>query len=293
MFKKNKKLFYLALCAWALFSCNTKSGVKLTTDLRITAQIDKQNQAGVKIYLYRTLTDMEARVSPIDSAITNANGEAIFTDLRTSQYFVHAVIIKDNQVFNNSTEAYIFTDDLVENAVTVATIPLKRAFPYGTKMGKLKAIEVIRFDTTEFINNANCSPILKFDIIGEKLNGQAQLINSTKTVFDGVNPLQFCFQNGIPSNPARAGLINDNIIDFSQFNAFYLDIYFLNGTEYQLQPLSYLSSLNLTTSDKKSNSILANSSTGMLPTRVRMLEGFVSSQDRPIQTTVDLLIEWQ
>lgn len=274
--------------------CKNDMGENLTTELRVITQIDSANQGNVKVYIYRTLADMEARLNPLDSAVSNAGGVALFKSLKSAQYFVFASVLKDGYVYDNSKEAYYFTDDLIENAVTIATIPLKKSYVENSSVFQVKSIQVIRYDTTEWGSKKNCSPILKFELIGVDNSFNDVILDSTKTIYDGVNEIQFCYVDKIPGNAVVASVKNGALVNINNYSVFYLNVGIFDGARYRNQSGTYYSRyLSLRISAVLSQNLLKMRERGLLPKRLRIMEGFANDGSRAIQTTVDLLVEWK
>lgn len=288
------RIFFVCFFLIFLTQCNPRELTKLSTELRIKVVYNDSSVINANVSLYRNKADMESRIRRVASATTNSEGIALFKDVPTTQFYVYAYTQQQGVYCDNSEVTNVFYDDLVEGAITVATIQVKEARPINPSKMVFSSLELIKYDTTEWraATLSHCSEVLVFDLIGVRQNNLEQVVGSTSN-----NPRQLCYIQGIlqPSFSIPFDqTVELNITDYKQF---YLEVYKIdeNGNRVGYSPFYYTTYLNLNISDAKVSEIAQNPKGLPYPTRVRLMEGLVKSPPaiRGIETIVDAKILWK
>lgn len=276
-----------------LVACNNDKVEELTTELRVNVKVEGKDASGAKVYLYRSITDMETRTAPTDSAVTNGSGVAVFKNLKSVLYYIHAFYADENTYWDNSKSQYRLDDDLVDGAVTVANIELKNKRSALPSRMVIKGLDIVSYDTLNYSpsQNVTCSDKLVFEIWAATPDYDEKIV----TQYDVRDAATFCITGNKPTltafkfkNEASFG-----INEYATLFAFALRIdtagvpRYFPGTYYSTYLNLDISNFDITPYWKQENV-----KGKPLPNKVRVMEGIVTSP-RYISTKVDLLIDWQ
>lgn len=130
--KKHLLLLSFAFIALSFSSCLKKDIEALTTDLQVEVKFRDRygsadsvgNVSGIKVVLYKSQADMEARVRPVKTEYTNSTGIVIFKGLEPFNYYIHASTDNNVRYYDNGRNNNSLGDVLAEGALTIITIPI-------------------------------------------------------------------------------------------------------------------------------------------------------------------------
>jgi hypothetical protein len=261
--------------------CGKKNDFKQSTDLHLTIRFndnwylsDSAVGGNVKVSLYRSRVDMETRIRPVVSGVTDANGQVKFNGLEPFAYFIHASYDDDYNFYDNSRGNNQLTDIMVEGALTVATIPIYYTRPAYPATFTPQYIEILKYDT---VGGNGCSR----DFFVEMDDDAATPLTYTDTVYycyDNFNShVKYTLFN--PQDP----IIFDPYIYSPQYFLFTLnDTTELGGGVYSPARYYYFYPADYVQDNYYGKPLY--------PTRIRLWEANPAYSEK---NTIDLIITWQ
>lgn len=288
-----RKFFYtnLLLMAVAIISNSCHDTTEaLSTELRVSVTSGGNAQSGATVKLYRTQTDMEARVRPVDSATTSSSGTVAFKNLQSVQYYIHTYYDDGTTYYDNSSKEFNVLDDLIDGAITNVSIPIEAARPSTPTKLVINSVEVIRFDTTEWSRqqSKNCSKDLIVQLTAEKNVGSPLVVSTSQTA-------TFCYYQGLALNIPTVDFDSPVELALNTYNAAYLDYFYYDNTNTftQIPITGIAASISAVIfSDFIKGSGLKGEA---YPVRLRAFEAEVKSPpgDKYAKYIVDLKVSWK
>jgi hypothetical protein len=255
--------------------CGKKHDFKQSTDLNVTIEINDQYSSNtfvgsnVNVNLYKSRVDMETRLRPVASGITNSEGKVVFNGLEPFSYFIHAYYEDSLDYYDNSIGNNQLSDIMVEGALTVVKIPIYYTRPSSPTSFTAKYIEILKYDTQK----DSCSR----DFFVEMDDDNSTLLDVTDTVY-------YCYDNF--NTHVKYATFNNH--DPNVFNSYGYFEFTLNDTTalgqgsysaidtYYFYPVDY----------EKGN----YNNYPSYPTRLRLWEANPTNNNK---NTIDLIISWQ
>ncbi|MFL5729105.1 MAG: hypothetical protein ACJ75J_06405 [Cytophagaceae bacterium] len=248
-------LSFFTLLILSQLSCKKKEQASISTDLKVNVRFftnysyddpyyyksdeeDSTVGANATIMLFKTVVDMQAKVRPVLTAKTDANGEVTIKGIEPFPYFVYVFYDDNVYYYDNSVRNYNMGDAMVEGGLTGISIPIFKKRPSDPLSLGMNFVEVVKYDTLA----GGCSKYLKFVLY----DSYESPLDST--VVDSYS--QFCPKSSLTSDNATRFYFEhaDSLQDLTYFGYTfgYFELIAFESADFNTQPFVPVDTIYLT-----------------------------------------------